>query len=76
MSERAMEAAREALAATVAGVLRRHARRSVHPADQAALHHAAAQIARALQAEFRLVARHASAAELSDRERLSAPVHE
>jgi hypothetical protein len=70
------ETAREALAAAVVSVLRQQARHSVHPADQAALQRSAAQIALALQAEFRVLVRHASNAELSERPALSAHVHD
>ena len=61
------EAAAEALAATVAAVLREHARHSAHPADKAALLYAALRITHALQAEFVVIARHSADAELPDR---------
>ena len=70
------EAAREALAATVATALRQHARHSAHPADQAALGCAAARIALALQAEFIVVCRHSSAAELIGQQQTADEVHE
>ena len=76
MSREEREASREALAATVATVLRRHARQSAHPADLAAVVRAAAQIARALQADFLVVTRHSSVAELTDRQQLSEDAHE
>ena len=76
MGKEGGEAAREALAATVASVLRQQARHSAHPADQAALRLAAARIAVALQAEFLVVSRYSSVAEQADRPLLSSHPHE
>ncbi len=69
-------AAPEALLSTITHALRRHARHSAHPADQAALRHAAARIALALAADFVVIARHSSAARLTDRQPLNEDVHE
>ncbi len=65
------ELARDALTMTLAAALRDHSRQSAHPADQRALRHAAARIASALEAEFLVIARHSSSAELTERRQLS-----
>jgi hypothetical protein len=76
MITRDMEAPREALAATVAGVLRQQARHSAHPADLAALRQTAAQIVFALQAEFHVVVRHPPVAEVTHGSQISEHAHE
>jgi hypothetical protein len=76
MDAEGIEAAREIVAATVASVLRQSARRSAHPADQAALQRAATEIVRALQTEFLVVRRHSPAAELTGRQHGREHAHE
>jgi hypothetical protein len=76
MGIRPREAPGEALTATVATALRQQSRQSVHPADQAALHRAAAQIAQAVEGDFLVFARHSSIAKLTDQQQLSRTVHE
>ena len=68
-------ATREALAATIAAVLRQNARRSAHPADRAAVRREADQVADALDAEFLVFARHCFGAELPAQQ-LNEHVHE
>jgi len=67
---------REALMATVVTALRQQARHSAHPADQAALHRAAARIAQAVEGDFLVFARHSSIAKLTDQQQLSRTTHE
>lgn len=76
MSAERREASQEALATAVVHVLRQYGRHSAHPGDQTALRQAAAQIARALQAEFVVVARQSPGAELTGGHRLSGQPHD
>ena len=76
MSTGSGEAVQEALAATIATALRHQGRRSVHPADQTALRHAAARIAVALQADFMVIRRHSAVADQPERKPMNEPVHE
>jgi hypothetical protein len=66
----------EALVAAVALALRSQSRRSVHPADHAALRHAAASIAAVLRERFFVRARHELSAELTDHAELNTRGHE
>jgi hypothetical protein len=66
----------EALVAAVALALRSQSRRSVHPADRAALRRTAASIADALHERFFVFARHELSAELTDHPELNAGGHE
>jgi len=76
MSLEGGETARGALTAAIVTALRQHTRHSAHPADQAALRHVAARIARALEAEFDLISRHSPVSGLTNPERRSATAHE
>jgi hypothetical protein len=66
----------EALVAAVTLALRSQSRRSVHPADHAALRHMAASIAAVLRAGFFVRARHELPAELTDPADLNRSGHE
>jgi hypothetical protein len=66
----------EALVAAVALALRSQSRRSVHPADHAALRQSAASIALVLRERFFVLARHELSAELTDHPELNASRHE
>jgi hypothetical protein len=64
------------LLATLAAALGAESRRSAHPSDRAALLLAAARIARALEAEFRLLPRHEASARLTQRGQMKLGEHE
>jgi hypothetical protein len=66
----------EALVAAVAQALRSRSRRSVHPADHAALRQTAADVALALRENFCVQARHEVSAELTDYPELKTSEHE
>ncbi len=76
MSAERREASQEALATAVVHVLRQYGRHSAHPGDHTALRQAAAQIARALQAEFVVVSRQSPGEELTGRHQLSGQPHD